>query len=360
MLTGRTGLALRAVVAILTLGAFTGSPPLRAAPAEVGAAWPDGVYTVSLASHATLPGAGFTNAAGDFVIEIENGSGATPYVVEYTFTGVGVSTAGTVLRGTMLLRLRGDAVASGGRVELQRSGGEIEWLEVCDGGTCIDPRTSPFFRVTPVSSGGADPLVRRGSSCGLLEGDWDGVVEDLIAGVPGLDLGTALDGLRTTFVAGSAGLGDIGLWLAERDELLAEFEGLMDGIAMLPSAELDATARRVLDLVARGEALRDELTTDYCPDFGTGEIGIGSMMRDLFFAMLGNPSTSPSALADFLTAAIRAGVLPTGDLALDEAVLDRIRELEPVTVDPSTRYRFAFAAGLLGDRALADALVEDA
>lgn len=338
--------AARSVLALFTVIVLAASAGAPAAASETGRSWPDGVYNVSLASHATLPGAGTATANGDFSLKIENGTGDAPFEVTYVFTGVGVHGNGDITSGTMALHLRGTAVASAGRVALQRAESEIEWLEVCLNAVCVDPRTAPVGPASVVSTAsGSDPLTVMGSSCGILTGTWEGLIEDLAAGAaPGVDLGAALDGLSTTFTAGSDRLGDYALWAEEREALLDDFYAVIaEAGRMTVPEQLVLIDEQLPDLYFRATELRRELSTDYCPGYGTGDIGLAQAMRDLLFALVGNDLLVPEVLHVALSYAMSAGTIPTGDGVLDATIEDRIVHFEADTTEElSDRTRFVF------------------
>lgn len=326
-----------------------------------GNRWPDGDYSVSVSTRAagsgsTGEGSGTAGwvATGDFALGIVDGAGRAPYTIAYTFSGAGTSTEGREGSAELSLTITGEAIAEGGFVRMERTGGTLIGLAVSDGGQFGSADLS-----VPIAASGTDPLTATGSSCGILSGTWTGITEGLAAAVelmPG-DARVAFSELRSTFLAGAAGLGDFGLWAEERAALLDEVYDLAFAVGTMRSAELDEAARQAYALVQRGERLRNELRTDYCPGYATGEIGMTQAMVDLLFAVLGNPVTSPQALGDFLAAAMRAGALPTGDAAIDRALLDRMVELESVTVNPVTRIQMATAAGALGYEELSDRLL---
>lgn len=350
---GAAGLAAAALVLVSVL-------PAAAATGDDGNRWPDGDYSVSVSTRAAAAGAtdrgsgtGGWVATGDFALEIVNGSGRGSYSIDYVFSGAGTSDEGETGTAEISFTISGEAIAEGGFVRIERRSGLITGIGVSEGGVFGSADVA-----IPIAASGTDPLRASGSSCGILTGTWTGITEGLAAAIdlmPG-DARIAFSDLRSTFLAGAAGLGDFGLWVEERDALLDEVYGLAFEVGEMSSAELDAAARQAYALVQRGERLRNELRTDYCPGYATGEIGMTQAMADLLLGMLGNRFTSPQALATFLAAAMRAGALPTGVPEVDQALLDRIVELEPMAVNPIDRIRLAMAAGTLGYDALEDRL----
>lgn len=337
----------RSALALAAAAALVVSAVSPAAAAGAGPAWPDGTYDVSLTSYATLPGAGTANVTGEFSLEIVDGYGSAPYEVVYLFSGVGVHGSGDITSGTMALHLRGTAVADSGIVTLVREESEVEWREVCMNTVCLDPRATPFGSATAVNpASGSDTMTVTGSSCGIVEGSWDGVVEDLLVGAApgGVDLSAALDGLSTTFTAGSDRLGDYALWAGERETLLGDFSEVIAEAGRMPLPDqLQLIDEQLPDFYFDAAELRRELSTDYCPGYGTGDIGVAQAMRDLLFALLGNDLLDPEVLQVVLSYAMSAGAIPTGDGVLDATIEDRIVHFEADGAeDLSDRTRFVF------------------
>lgn len=363
----RARTAFAAAPALAALAALVGGA--AAAPPEAGLAWPDGDYTVILEGGRAATGSGgdvtSAEATGELTgtFDITVGEGAEPAFVAYLYTlsGSGISAGGITGSADLTITVDGEARADGGLVTIARENAQAQWSNVL-----IDGEPLPF-PPPPLGVPLDDelPLVAQSRTCGVVEGQWRGVVTGLAA------VAAASPGFSEQAVAEARFLA-ISRAIAGADpgELVQSLRRSLDTLAETTAAVREGrlSALEAVDVlrsqVLEAELLIGGLTLRGCPNLGEYGLGITGGLTALVDAIRDSIAASgepleASVIADLVEAAVRGG-LTSADAELADALAALVAEAAVgADGDASILFPLIMAAAALGDLSLADQLADE-
>lgn len=354
---GRVARSIVGGIAVAT--ALAVATPAAAVPAadgeNHGTRWPDGSYTVivrgsgagSLSSDGAHGDASAT-LSGQFTMTLDGGSvdGRADAHLLYVASGTGTG-SGITQTGSVEIAMTGYAVAEGGRVAIHR---EQAVITVSLEGFAGPPQTRPLDDEFE--------LIATSSSCGLVQGRMLGTFEGLQEaglGFPSLEIDTTSD-----FLAVSDDLtGDADAWVTDTARIVDEVADL-DRRMAVGELTVSEVLVALFPLVAEAESLTTGFTAAGCaPPDGFG-VGLGSGLFFLLFAALDLAET-PLDLGRIAGLAARAGLV---DAEFSQALLEAVDLMytdmvaDAIEWDPGDLLQLSNAAGIAGDRELADELAE--
>ncbi|RZS57353.1 hypothetical protein EV141_1065 [Microcella putealis] len=351
-----------AVLTALVAGSAT-------APPDSGLAWPDGDYTVILEGGRAASGSGgdvtSAEATGELTgtFDITVGEGAEPAFVAYLYTlsGSGISAGGITGSADLTITVDGEARASGGQVTIARANAQAQWSNVLIDGQAL-PFPPPPIDV-PLDD--ALPLIAQSRTCGVVEGEWRGVVAGLAA------VAAASPGFSEQAVAEARFLA-ISRAIAGADpgELVQSLRRSLDTLAETTAAVREGrlSALEAVDVlrsqVFEAELLISGLTLPGCPNLGEYGLGISGGLTALIDAIRDSIAASgepleASVIADLVEAAVRGGLV-SADAEFADALAALVAEAAVgADGDASILFPLIMAAAALGDLALADQLAEE-
>lgn len=361
--------AVTALVAATGLGAVLAVPAATASTgAGAGLPWPDGDYTVILEGGKDASGSGgsITSARGSGEVtgtfDLTLGPGAEPAFVAYLYTlsGSGISAGGLTGSADLTITIDGEARVTDGRVTIARSNGEAVWSNVL-----IDGEPLPF-PPPPLGVPLEDelPLIAQSRTCGVVEGEWRGVVTGLAAIAAAAPNFSVDEFGEARFIGISRAIAG-----ADPSELVQSLRRSIDTLnataAAVDAGELSALeAVDVLrSQVVEAELLIGGLTMPACPDLAEYGLGITGALETLIDVIRDSVAASGEPLdvgviADLVEAAVRGGLAST-DADLADALSGLIAEAAVgADGDPTVLMPLIAAAVALGDLVLADSLAD--